>query len=226
VRAGKASQEENKMKATNKAIAVFNAILFGTAFVSIAGAQCGSSTNTHPAPASWHPLDPSPEQAHFALASFGFQTVSDNNADDEKIVGMWHVTFTAKGNGGGPPDGTPIDNAIIVLHSDKTEIMVSSRPPQDGNVCMGVWERTDKCKYLVNHIGWAGYDTTNAPEGIGNPTGPTRIVENIFLSPDGNHFTGRFTLTAHDTSGNETAHIIGDMHGTRVTVHTKVSDLL
>src|ERR1700733_15552061 len=60
----------------------------------------------------------------------------------EPIVGMWHVTFTAKGNADGPPDGTVIDNALLILHSDGTEVMNSARPPQDGNICIGVWEKT------------------------------------------------------------------------------------
>jgi hypothetical protein len=54
------------------------------------------------------------------------------------IVGMWHVTFTAKGNSEGPPDNTPIDNAVVVWHSDRTEIMNSGRPAQDGDFCLGV----------------------------------------------------------------------------------------
>jgi hypothetical protein len=224
----KPAYEEDKMKVTGQTITVFGAILIGTAFVSNASAQCGSSPWSHAAPASGRLLDPSQGKAHVAVASYstGFKTVNDNDADDKSIVGMWHVTSTAKGNGGAPPDNTLIDNALIVLHSDRTEITVSSRPPQDGNVCMGVWEKTGRSRYTVNHITWGGYDTTNAPEGIGNPSGPTRIFEQIVLSPDEMHFVGRFTLDAYDTSGNLTAHIVGEMNGTRITVNTKVSDLL
>jgi hypothetical protein len=216
------------MKITGQVIAIFGAILFGTAFVSNAGAQCGSSPMFHAAPVSWRLMAPSPGKANFAAASYplGFKTVSDNDADDEPVVGLWHVLFTAKGNGGGPPDGTPIDNALVVLHGDKTELMNSGRPPQDGNVCMGVWEKTGPSRYMVNHITWGDNDTANAPAGIGNPSGPTQIRETIVLSPDGNHFVGTFTLEAHDTSGNLTAHIVGQVTGTRVTVNTTVSDLL
>jgi hypothetical protein len=216
------------MKVTGQAIAIFSAILFGTAFVSYAGAECGSSPTFHPAPASWRLLGPSPGTVHFAATSYspGFRTVSDNDADDQPIVGMWHVLTIAKGNGGGPSDGTVLDDALIVYHSDKTEITVSGRPPQDGNVCMGVWEKTAKSRYAVNHITWGGYDTTNAPAGIGNPTGPTRIISKIVVNPDGKHFVGTFSLTAHDTSGNVNGHLIGVLKGTRVTVNTTVGDLL
>jgi len=147
-----------------------------------------------------------------------------NSAD--RIVGMWHVTFTAQGNEVGPPDGTPIDNAQITWHSDGTELMNSARPPQDGDFCMGVWKRTGNNKYKLNHFAWFANDTANAPSGIGNPVGPTRVFQEITLSPDGNHYTGRFTLDAYDTLGNQVAHIVGVVAGTRITLNTTVSDLL
>ena len=79
---------------------------------------------------------------------------SDGDEDPQPIVGMWHVLFTAEGNEVGPPNGTPIDNAIVVWHRDKTEVMNSGRPPQDGDFCMGVWEVTGKGKYKLNHFAW------------------------------------------------------------------------
>jgi hypothetical protein len=148
------------------------------------------------------------------------------SASDDPIVGMWHVTFTAEGNESGPPDGTTIDNSMVVWHSDGTEIMNSDRPAQDGNFCLGVWEKRGKSTYKLNHMPWAGNDTTNAPSGIGNPQGAVQLVEEVTLSPDGKHYTGTFTLDAYDPSGNPTAHIIGVIRATRVTVNTKVSDLL
>jgi hypothetical protein len=148
-------------------------------------------------------------------------------ADDAgSIVGMWHATFTAEGNELGPPDDTPIDNALVVWHSDGTEIMNSARPPQDGDFCMGVWKKTGKYTYKLNHIAWLANDTANAPSGIGNPTGPTQIIEEVTLSPDGKHYTGTFTLNAYDTSGNQVAHIVGVISATRITLNTTVGDLL
>jgi hypothetical protein len=150
-------------------------------------------------------------------------TVSDSAVS---IVGMWHVTFTAQGNEVGPPDGTPLDNALVTWHSDGTELMNSARPPQDGNFCMGVWKKIGNNKYKLNHFAWLGNDTANAPGGIGNPAGPTRFVEEITLSPDGNHYSGKFTLDAYDTLGNQVAHILGVVAGTRITLDTTVGDLL
>jgi len=142
------------------------------------------------------------------------------------IVGMWHVTFTAEGNEPGPPDDTPIDNALVTWHSDGTELMNSARPPQDGNFCMGVWKKTGRYTYKLNHFAWLANDTANAPTGVGNPTGPTRFFEEVTLSPDGKHYSGKFTLDAYDTSGNPVAHIIGTIAATRITLDTTVPDLL
>ena len=144
----------------------------------------------------------------------------------DPIVGMWHVTFTAWGNEQGPPNGAPIDNALVTWHSDGTELMNSARPPQDGDFCMGVWKKTAVNKYKLNHIAWLANDTANAPGGIGNPAGPTRFFENITLSPDGKHYTGTFTLDAYDTLGNQVAHIVGVVAGKRITLDTTVPDLL
>ena len=160
--------------------------------------------------------------------SEGFQPGSLLKISDSKdgIVGMWHATFTAQGNELGPPDGAPIDNALVTWHSDGTELMNSARPPQDGDFCMGVWKKTGKSTYKLNHFAWLANDTANAPIGIGNPAGPTRIFEEVTLSPDGKHYTGTFTLDAYDTSGNPVAHIVGVIAATRITLDTTVGDLL
>jgi len=97
-------------------------VLMGAFLTAMAAAQCGTPTaKLHKQ--AWRVGDPT------ALLTQAADTV-------EPIVGMWHVMFTAEGNSEGPPDGTPIDNAIIVWHGDGTEIMNSGRPPQDGDFCM------------------------------------------------------------------------------------------
>ena len=204
--------------ASSKFTLALGIILVGVLLSGSAFASCGdlgkSKYGASLLPQSWN-------------GQFGsFLPISTSYSDDP-IVGMWHVTFTAEGNEAGPPDNTPIDNSLVVWHSDRTEIMASSRPAQDGDICLGVWERTGRSKYKLNHLPWlGGNDTTNAPSGIGNPTGPTRLFEEVTLSPDGKHYCGRFTLDAFDTAGNLTAHIIGVVTATRVTVNTTVQDLL
>jgi hypothetical protein len=194
-------------------------ILMGAILTAKANAACGSAGKSGAAlhSQSW--------QGSETANAASLLLVSDR--EDERIVGMWHVTFTAEGNTGpeAPPDNTPIDNALVVWHSDKTEIMNSARPPQDGDFCLGVWEKTGKSRYKLNHFAWLANDTTNAPSGIGNPAGPTHIVEDVILSADGNHYVGTFTLDAYDTSNNRVAHIIGVIKGTRITVNTPESSL-
>ena len=68
--------------------------------------------------------------------------------------------------------------------------------------------------------------STNAPSGIGNPTGPTQFIEEVTLDPDGQHYAGTFTLNAYDTSGNLVAHIVGVIKATRITITTTVPELL
>src|SRR5262249_60285091 len=66
------------------------------------------------------------------LGSFNAGSLLLTSSNSDAIVGMWHVTLTAQGNQGGPPDGTPLDNPLVTWHSDGTEIMTSARPPQHG----------------------------------------------------------------------------------------------
>jgi hypothetical protein len=201
------------MKTTSKMFrAGLGFVLMGAFLTAMAAAQCGTPTaKLHKQ--AWQVGDPT------ALPTQAADTV-------EPIVGMWHVMFTAEGNSEGPPDGTPIDNAIIVWHGDGTEIMNSGRPPQDGDFCMGIWEKVGPNKYRVNHFAWGGNDTTNAPTGIGNPSGPTRFIEKVTVSAEGNSFSGTFSLRATDTAGKTTAFIIGTITGTRVTMQTTIEELL
>ena len=192
-------------------------ILMGTIFTAKASAECVSLNSPKALkPQSW--------QGNELFQQGSLLLASDN---DDPIVGMWKVKFTAEGNTGSmaPPNGTVIDSALVVWHSDGTEIMNSGRPAQDGNFCMGVWKRTGASSYKLNHFA-TGNDTTNAPTGIGNPTGPTHLRENVVVSRDGNCYTGSFTLDAYDTSGNNVAHIIGKISATRITVNTSVSSVM
>src|SRR5215813_7608396 len=189
-------------------------LLIVATLTATANASCGDKTGSILHRQSWD------------SGSFNAGSLLPTSSNADAIVGMWHVTFTAQGNQAGPPDGTPIDNALVTWHSDGTELMNSARPPQDGDFCMGVWKKAGKNTYKLNHFAWFANDTANAPSGIGNPTGPTRIFEEVSLSPDKKHYTGTFMLDAYDTAGTQIAHIVGVIAGTRITLHTTVPDLL
>ncbi len=137
---------------------------------------------------------------------------------------MWHVIFNAQ-TLNGTPVNMVIDNAIAVWHKDGTEIMNSSRPAQDGNFCLGVWAKTGRSKYHLNHIPWAGNDATNSSGGIGNPQGGVQLIEHVTLSPNGNNYSGTFTLTAYTTNGQPTVTFTGVLAAKRITPDTSITSL-
>jgi len=188
-----------------------------------AAAQCGLPEKPiHPS--SWQPQTSGTRAQLMEAALNGF--------DDHgpSIVGMWHVMFTAQTQNGAaiPAPGAVIDNSVVVWHSDGTEIMNSSRAAQDGNFCLGIWARTGERTYVLNHIPWQGnaYDPTAPADTIGAPEGGGQLIEKITLSPDGNSYTGSFTLHAYDTSGNPYASFTGVVSAKRITVDTQFSSLL
>lgn len=148
--------------------------------------------------------------------------------DGKSMVGMWHLIFTANATTNGSPiPPTVIDNALAVWHSDHTEIMNSVRPPQDGNFCLGVWEQLGKSEYYLNHFAWyANRFPNDSASGIGGPQGPSQFREWIKLSPDGDHFTGKFQLDSYDLSNNILISFSGTLAGTRVTTRTSEKELV
>jgi hypothetical protein len=200
---------------------VLGAFVFALLSIPGALAQCGMPTKAVK-PANWNPQMGTAHLMRAAMAQS-----NDDDRDNPSIVGMWHVVFTAKTSNGTAIPATVIDNALAVWHADRTEIMNSVRPPQDGNFCLGVWEQTGRCSYKLNHFAWfANQYPNDTNNGIGDPVGPTHFVESVTVSPDGNHFTGTFTIVAYDTSGNKGQSFTGSLSGTRVTTQTTVGDLL
>jgi hypothetical protein len=186
-------------------------------------AQCGLP-NKPIKPSSWNPQ-------YGAASPRLLTTALDDYEDREPIVGMWHVVFTAHTQNGETipaTGGVVIDNAVVVWHSDGTEIMNSWRSAQDGNFCLGVWERTGERTYLLNHIPWQGnvFDPTVPPDTIGAPQGGGQIIEKITLTPDRNSYTGTFTLHAYDPSGKVYVWFAGALSAKRITPDTPFSALL
>ena len=182
-------------------------ILIGTILTAKASAECLSYLPGHKgavvSPQSWR-------GAEFGSASL---LLVSYQASNDPIVGFWKVTFTAEGNTEGPPDDTPIDSGYVQWHSDGTEIMNSGRPPQNGDFCLGVWEKNRKIQIQAQSLCLMG--TLSIPPTrpqIGPPGGPTQITEDIILSRDGNHYAGTFTLDAYDTPANGNILLRGPHH--------------
>jgi hypothetical protein len=210
-------QGDDFMKTVSKMFrAVLGFVLMGAFLTAMAAAQCGLSTKTIK-PSAWQPEYGEPYQRMIL--------VDQHDGREASIVGMWHVIFTAQTMNGAPFSGV-IDNSVVVWHRDGTEIMNSARPAQDGDFCLGVWTRTGKLKYYLNHIPWQGNDTENAPSGIGNPQGGAQLIEKVTLNPNGNCYSGTFTLDAYDTSGNLTVSFTGVLAATRITTSTSFGELL
>src|ERR1700720_4032370 len=211
------------MKTTFKRFAAaLGIVLISTIFTAQASAECLSYLPGHKAdavvsPQSWR-------GAEFGSASLLLVSEQDSN---DPIVGFWKVAFTSKGNEPNIPDGAPIDSGFVQWHSDGTEIMNSGRPPQNGDFCLGVGEKTGRSRYKLNHFALGNVIDPTNPTVIGPPGGPTQIVEDIMLSRDGNHYVGMFTLDAYDTNHAllPGGHIIGVITATRITVHTPVTSV-
>jgi hypothetical protein len=219
------AEEEKDMRSRNcKFASTMVALVLALTFVPGALAQCGLSTKLIK-PANWSPSAGGPH-----LARTAFDDDDHDGHDGQAIVGMWHVLFVAHTQNGEPIPSNAyptIDNALVVWHSDGTEIMNSYRPPQDGNFCLGVWKQTGRRQYFLNHLPWFANQFPNGTNnGIGDPVGPTQITEQVTLSDDGNSYSGTFTLRTYGTDGTPGVWFSGVVSGTRVTTSTTVPGLL
>jgi hypothetical protein len=69
--------------------------------------------------------------------------VADRDESVDGIVGLWKVTYLL-------PDGTGL--GFQQWHSDGTEIHNADAPAAAGNICLGVWKKTGKYHYTLNHF--------------------------------------------------------------------------
>ena len=187
-------------------------LFLGTLCVSKATALCGYVGG----PTA--PVQPQHWQGPAPFRPASLLLVADHDADD-RIVGFWKVEFVSEGTDG-IPDGTVIDNGFAQWHSDGTEIMNSSRPPATGNFCLGVWHKSGRSSYKLNHFGLS-WDSN------GTFIGPARIQVEVTVDHSGNTYAGTFTIEQYDPAGNLIPPTItGKVTATRITVDTPVEHLL
>lgn len=185
-------------------------LIIGTSLVSCAHAQCAgllSSNTVSILPQLWD------GDGQFIDASF-----AERGSEAQRIVGFWKARFVSEGSDG-IPDGTVVDSPFVQWHSDGTEIMNSTRVPATGSFCMGIWHRTGKFTYELNHFTLA-FDTSN------NFVGPGQIREQITLDKKGNSYSGTFTIDQYNPAGTLLAEVTGNVTATRVTVDTTINQVL
>jgi hypothetical protein len=198
---------------SSRLIAVLAVMLFGTMLTPWASAQCGFWDSSRLGPLRFQPLS---GQAPTESRPGSLLVVSDDRSDGAAIVGFWKVLFVAEGNNPpGPPDGVTIDFGFQQWHSDGTEILNSGmRAPATGNFCLGVWKKTGRSRYKLNHFALS-YDPA------GNFVGPANIREEVVLDRDADSYSGSFAITQFDQKGNLIGGVVGRVTGTRITVDTQ-----
>ena len=199
-------------------LVTFGMLMVATVLAVNTRAQCGASdgpmtSNT----ATALLLRAAPLKAAPATASAQSSQSQQVAPVGAAIVGFWHVKFISKGTGF-IPDGTVVDMGFSQWHSDNTEILNSSRPPVIGSFCLGVWTKTGRYTYSLNHFALS-FNPDGSFQGVAN------IHENVALSADGNSYSGSFSIDQYDTQLNLLAHIVGNITATRITVNTKPTDL-
>jgi len=197
----------------------------GPTSLMIPSSGCGYSGVPVPAPQRRDQDERQSNRPSLVLISAHNDQNSEEDANVPGIVGLWHFTFTAKGNEPpGPPDGAIVDSGYVTWHGDGTELMNSGRAPTTGDFCMGVWKQVGHSSYKLNHfaLAWAWDPITPATgPGTGGAdfVGPANIREVITLDHTGNQYGGWFTLTQYAADGNTIlATVTGTVTGTRITV--------
>jgi hypothetical protein len=135
------------------------------------------------------------------------EVLGANEDDDASIVGFWHVLLVS--------GGQPFDEGFDQWHSDGTEILNDTAPPQPANgagtICLGVYKKTGPRTYKLKHPFWS-FDATGTLVGTGI------ILETVTVDQSGDHYTGSFEFITYDLKGNVTSDTKGELKAERITV--------
>jgi hypothetical protein len=204
------------MKVTHRAaITISSAVAVAMLWTPVASA-CALTAPS--APVVMLPLLP---DAQNPLSSATFSVLARDaasSAASASLVGMWSFQIISQGNTTHNPsiaDGTQLNFGYIQFHSDETEIQNSgARSPAQENFCLGVWQKTGRSTYQVNHYA-LNYNATT-----GAFLGKILVIETLTVSPGGTALSGTFAETIYDATGNKTDHLTGQVTAQRVTVDT------
>ncbi len=169
------------------------------------------------------PLDASAAARLAAGAAPIERSDNDDDEDGPSIVGLWHFVFHSAGNDHAPfniPDGAPLDMGYAQWHSDKTEIMNSSRDPVTGNFCLGVYQASGKRSFKLNHFALSWDDTkmfcTPTAPATNCFVGPANIREQVTLNGQGDGYTGTVSIEQFHPDGTHFFTLTGTVEGHRI----------
>ena len=195
------------MKRLFNLLSVVTVVLFAGTSSHVATAQCG-------APAKKIGFrSPSLRSGLFKLASFN-EDERERWGDDrdgfglEPIVGLWKISFVDK-------DKDYTDTGYAAWHSDFTEFQNSEKAPSSGAVCQGVWEKTGRRTYRLNHYA-LGYQDNVTLSNI------VRIREEVVVEESGKRFTGLFITDVYDKNHNLLVEFKGPITGKRITIDSEI----
>lgn len=133
---------------------------------------------------------------------------------NSSIVGLWRFAFIAS-------DQSAIDWGFQTWHRDGTEITNSgSRPPKNGNFCMGVWKQLPGGQFSLNHwaIAWG-----NPPDfDASTLSGLVNIRETVSIDRSGDSMSGTVSLDLYDLRRDDEAQPSGRWFG-RSNAHHAVA---
>lgn len=194
------------------------AIGLSTVAVTHPASACGIASFTRPVNGKWSLPAYQPSTAMTAAARASISKTSGIAMRNplqflEPITGLYEFTQIA-GIAAGPfQPGDVVDHGFATWHADGTELMNSGRPAYSSNFCQGVWEQTGARAYKLNHYALA-WDMTNGQTFVG----VANIREYITLAPDGNSFSGTYTIDQYNADGSAVIfHEEGPMTATRIT---------
>ena len=148
-----------------------------------------------------------PKPHAFQTQTLAQEAPLSSEDDDPSIVGFWHVLFTS--------GGQVFDEGYDQWHSDGTEILNDTAPPQPANgagtICLGVYKKTGPQTYKLKHPFWS-FDATGTLIGTGV------ILQTLIVDRSGNHYTGSFEWITYDLKGNVTSDTKGELKAERITV--------
>lgn len=136
--------------------------------------------------------------------------VADRDESVDRIVGFWKVTYLL-------PGGTGL--GFQQWHSDGTEIHNADAPAAKGSICLGVWKKTRKHHYTLNHFFWDSDPATDTVIAL------VQLREEIDLDHGGDEHFGTVTFDVYDLNGKFLNHTQGTVQAIRITVKTDLKDL-